>query len=286
MQPYVENVPEPPDCPYELLSKVGSGGWADVYRAIHPERPFEPVAVKVPKPGPVAKERFRREIDAMRRLDHVHLMPLIEASPKDEWYAMPLADTTLRHFHAANPADWDGLREALSSACGALMHAHAHGIIHRDVSPDNLLAVKGPHWLLSDFGLVRVSYTARSITPVGASFGAADFAAPEVQRDPRAATPAADIYSLGAIARWFTGISLNQTGLSLRGRYWSQFIDGTMALNAEDRWSLDGAAYHLANLPVEKVLSPTGFGVLPCLRCGGAIDAAGRCLRCGLLDEG
>jgi serine/threonine protein kinase len=285
MQPYIENVPEPPDCPYELLSKIGSGGWADVYRAIHPERSFEPVAIKVPKIGPLARERFRREIDAIRRLDHVHLMPLIEASLNDEWYAMPLADMSLRQFHAANPADWDGLRLALSSVCGALMHAHAHGIIHRDVSPDNLLAMKGSHWLLSDFGLVRVSY-AKSITPAGAVFGAAGFAAPEVQRDPRSATAASDVYSLGALARWFTGISLSQTGLSVHGQYWSELIDGTMALLAEDRWSLIEAAHHLANQRVEKVLSPTGFGGLPCLRCGGMIDAAGRCLRCGLLDEG
>lgn len=286
MDPYVENVPEPPDCPYELLSKIGSGGYADVYRAIHPDRPFEPVAVKVPKPGPVAAERFRREIDVLRRLDHVHLMTLIEASSRDEWFAMPLADMTLREFRAINPTDWEGLRMALSSACGALMHAHAHGVVHRDISPDNLLAIAGPHWLLSDFGVARITYASKSITPAGAGWGAAEFVAPEVQRDPRSASPASDVYSFGALARWFTGIGLAQPELSIRGQYWSPLIDGTMALSAGDRWDLSRIAGHVARPMLERVTTPPSFALGSCLRCGGAVSLAGRCLRCGLMDEG
>jgi serine/threonine protein kinase len=93
----------PPDCPYDLLARIGSGGCADIYSAIHPGRPFEAVAVKIQKPGPIAQQRFRREIDILRRLDHPHVMPLIQAGPRDDWYAMPYADGTLRTVHNANP---------------------------------------------------------------------------------------------------------------------------------------------------------------------------------------
>lgn len=286
MRPYVENVPEPPDCPYELLAEIGSGGCATVYNAIHPDRPFQAVAVKVPKPSPLTRERFRREIDALRRLDHPHVMPLIAASARDEWYAMPLADISLRTLGKECPGDWEGLRVALSAVSGALMHAHAHEIFHRDLSPENVLATVGRHWLLADFGLARFVEAPKAITPPGAAFGAADFAAPEVRRDPRSATAASDVYSLGALARWFTGIGFGQTGLSVRGGYWSKLIEGTMTLIAAERWSLSQTAYHLEHPPVERVVSPSSSSQLPCLRCGGTVDLNGRCLDCGLMDEG
>jgi serine/threonine protein kinase len=285
-------VPQPPDCPYDLLARIGEGGCADVYSAIHPDRPFDPVAVKVQKPGPLGQERFRREIDIARRLDHPHVMPLILASARDAWYVMPLADETLRELHDRNPYDWEGLRVALSGICGGLLHAHANGVVHRDVSPDNILATPGrhgPHWLLSDFGLARVRQPARSITPPGAMFGTPDFTAPEIHHDPRDATALSDAYSIGAVARWFTNIGREQVALSAEGRYWAELIQGTVIYTPQARWPITRIARHLETRPaVDRVLAGSASWEAPfCTRCGGrdGHDGAGRCTRCGFLDE-
>jgi serine/threonine protein kinase len=288
--------PTPPDCPYDLLARIGSGGCADVYSAIHPDRPLEPVAVKVQKPGPIAQQRFRREIDILRRLDHPHVMPLIEAGSRDDWYAMPLADGTLQTFRDANPSDWDGLRISLSGICGALLHAHANGVVHRDGSPCNILwtpGSHGPHWLLSDFGLARTSHSSKSLTPTGALFGTPGFAAPEIHHDPRMATPLSDAYSIGAIARWFTNISLDQSAPSAPGRYWSKLIRSTVAFEPDKRWPVTRIARYLEVQPTsDRVLlvgnSPARLWDAPfCTRCGARVshDGAGRCTRCGFMDE-
>jgi serine/threonine protein kinase len=282
----VSNDPRPPDCPYDFLGQIGSGGCAVVYRAIRLDRPTIAAAVKVQKPGPFGTARFRREIDIARRLDHPHVMPLIDASRVDAWYAMPLADGTLRRLHDRNPYDWEGLRTILGGVCGALLHAHANGIIHRDISPDNILQLPGHHWVLSDFGLARCERSAASITPPGALFGTPGFDAPEVHHDPRQASSASDAYSLGAIARWFTKISREQNATSERGKYWSELIRETTDYQPGRRWSIARIARHLEFAPATERVYNGGKELEACARCGGQDrqNGAGRCVRCGFLD--
>jgi hypothetical protein len=284
-------VPQPPDCPYDLLARIGEGGCADVYSAIHPDRPFDPVAVKVQKPGPLGQERFRREIDIARRLDHPHVMPLILASARDAWYVMPLADETLRELHDRNPYDWEGLRVALSGICGGSMHTPTEWSIETSrpttssqprVATDRTGYCPTSAWL-------AYAQPARSITPPGAMFVTPDFTAPEIHHDPRDATALSDAYSIGAIARWFTNIGREQVALSAEGRYWAELIQGTVIYTPQARWPITRIARHLETRPaVDRVLAGSASWEAPfCTRCGGrdGHDGAGRCTRCGFLDE-
>jgi serine/threonine protein kinase len=276
-----------PDCPYDLIAPIGWGGCAVVYSAIRRNNPLVAAAVKVQKPSVLGFERFRREIDIHSRLDHPHVMPLIEASARGDWYAMPLADYTLRGLHAQNPFDWESLRIALSGVCGALLHAHAHNVVHRDATPDNILALPGPHWVLSDFGLARICRASRQITRGSAMFGTPQFAAPEVHHDPRTVTGAADAYSLGAIASWFTNISSDQEVSSESGRYWSTLIRSTKVFYPEARWSVAQIAHYLESAPARARVRVLTRSSLPCARCQAyaGVDGAGRCTRCGFMDE-
>jgi serine/threonine protein kinase len=183
--------------------------------------------------------RFRREIDVLRELDHPHVMPIIEADPAARWYAMPIAEYTLRQLHDRDPLAWEALREALSSVCGAMLHMHAHGLVHRDASPGNVLCLQDGHWVLADYGLVRrPPGVSDSLTRTGMRFGTPRFSAPEVHHDPRTATSAADAYSLGALASWFTLIPPDREVSSAAGLYWSDLIRNTVLFDPRDRWSV------------------------------------------------
>ena len=271
------------NCPYDLERIVGEGGFAIVYRGIHRET-GRPAAVKVQRQGPLARWRFRHEIDAMQRLDHLHVMPVLEIDPLRRWYAMPLARYSLRQLHDREPTAWDELRRALGSINGTLMHTHPHGFIHRDVTPDNILLLQNGHWVLADYGLVMPRRPGtRRPTSSGMLIGTEFFSAPEVLRGPASATTASDVYSIGAIATWFTNITPTQTGtLSPIGAYWSTLIRSTFLIDPTARWTTVDVASHLANAPEPVTVLASGR-VSQCMRCGArdGWDHAERCLHCG-----
>jgi serine/threonine protein kinase len=275
---------EEADCPYEPGALLGAGGMARVYLGTHRVSGRQ-AAVKIPVGSPWAHERFRREVDAMDRFDHVHVMPLLEADPARRWYAMPWAMHSLRRVHLADPAAWGALRKALSSVAGALMHTHAHGCIHRDVTPDNILQLRNGHWVLADFGIAMIPGAERRGTRRNERFGAEGFTAPEL---PSEATPATDAYLIGAVASWFTSIRAGQSPSSSAGRAWLELIEGTVRRDPAERWSVPKVAAHLEQMDLERVVVLVG-PVRPeaCLRCGArdGLDAAERCLRCGFICE-
>src|SRR3954468_10905681 len=96
-------------CPYDLVAPIGSGGFAQVFRGERRDTGLV-AAIKIQKEGPVAMARFRREIDVLCQLDHPHVMPILEADPAGRWYAMPLAEHTLRWVHDHRPLDWETFR--------------------------------------------------------------------------------------------------------------------------------------------------------------------------------
>jgi serine/threonine protein kinase len=73
---------------YEIGRLIGEGGMARVFEGVHTERGFR-AAIKFPKGGPWAFERFRQEIEALEQLDHMHVMPLLGVDRRRGWYAMP-----------------------------------------------------------------------------------------------------------------------------------------------------------------------------------------------------
>ncbi len=275
-------------CPYDLERLLGEGGMARVHLGIHRESGRE-AAIKVPKGGPLGAPRFLREIDVLQRLDHPHVMPILEIDRRRRWYAMPLADYSLADLHERNPFDGEQLRVALSSLSGALMHSHAYGFVHRDVSPVNLMRLGNGHWTLADYGLVKASGLDEIRTSPNATFGTPRFSAPEVHLNPADATATADAWSVGALASWFTGIGVMAGDDSRLGAFFSPVIDGTMRIDPASRWTMDRIASHLnAELPVAVRVPVLAATATPdqCVRCGARTghDASCRCLGCGFID--
>jgi serine/threonine protein kinase len=143
-----------------VSEEIGRGGMAVVYKADDLKH-GRVVALKVLQPHFVAslgRERFLREIAVTARLDHAHILPLLDSGEAGEvlYYVMPFVDgESLRarlNREKQLPLD-DALRIALEVA-DALSYAHARGIVHRDIKPENIL-LGSSHARVADFGIAR-----------------------------------------------------------------------------------------------------------------------------------
>ncbi|MFD8421251.1 serine/threonine-protein kinase [Streptomyces sp. NPDC059466] len=192
---------------YRLLAKLGHGGMGTVWRA-EDETVDREVAVKEPRlPDHLpereranAFERMRREARAAARLDHpavvnVHDVAVVDGQP---WIVMELVRG--RSLGAALEEGTLGVREAARiglEVLGALEAAHAAGILHRDVKPDNVLL--GPHGrvVLTDFGIAQIEGET-SLTDTGGFVGSPEYIAPERVLGQRPG-PSCDLWSLGVV---------------------------------------------------------------------------------------
>ncbi|MEU2615443.1 serine/threonine-protein kinase [Micromonospora sp. NPDC007271] len=192
---------------YELELRVGVGGMSEVWRA-HDLVLDRTVAVKLISPGldgeAGSAERIRAEARAAARLVHpnvasVHDFGTATAADGRElpYIVMELAEgETLAAHLRGGPLDWRIAARVCAEVSAALAAAHAHGIVHRDVKPANvILAPSGVKVL--DFGIAAPTGTPDH-TPDGIVLGTPAYLAPE-QLDRRPATPAADLYALGVL---------------------------------------------------------------------------------------
>jgi serine/threonine protein kinase len=190
---------------YELTERIGGGGMAEVYRARQLTAFGREVAIKVIRAGysedPSFRERFLREAQAISKLSHPNILPLIEfGEEKDILYlVMPLArEGTLRDLlkQRNGPLPLDEAVPIFVQLCDAVQYAHEEGIIHRDIKPQNVLLQRRTHVLLADFGIARDTAETQ-MTATGAGIGTVEYMAPEQaigQADMRS-----DIYSLGVV---------------------------------------------------------------------------------------
>jgi hypothetical protein len=189
--------------PYRLLGRLGSGGMGRVY--LGRSAGGRTVAVKIVHPHFALDEefraRFRREVEAARRVGGAWTAPVLDADPEAPvpWVATgyaagpslatAVADTGPLPAHSVR-ALGAGLAEALTAV-------HELGLVHRDVKPSNvLLTLDGP--LLIDFGIARATDGTASLTSTGVSIGSPGYMSPE-QILGKGATGAADVFSLGAV---------------------------------------------------------------------------------------
>jgi eukaryotic-like serine/threonine-protein kinase len=191
---------------YRIERELGQGGMATVYLA-HDIRHERDVAIKVLHPdlgAALGGERFLTEIRTTARLQHPHILPLLDSGSADGllYYVMPLVTgETLRarlEREKQLPLD-DAVRIARETA-DALGYAHGIGIIHRDIKPENIL-LQNNHAVVADFGIaLAVQHAGGSrMTQTGLSLGTPQYMSPEQAMGEKTIDARSDIYALGAV---------------------------------------------------------------------------------------
>lgn len=145
---------------YLVEREIGRGGMATVFLALD-QRLDRRVAIKVLDPElgvALGPERFKREIEFVARLEHPHVLRILDSGEADGllYYVMPFVEGESLAARLERERQLS-VEEAVSitrQVAGALSHAHEHGIVHRDIKPDNIL-LQGDQALVADFGIAR-----------------------------------------------------------------------------------------------------------------------------------
>ena len=163
---------------FRVERELGGGGMSRVF-LVHDDSLDRQIVVKVLPPELAAElstERFKREILLAARLQHPHIVPLLTAGAREGllYYVMPFIDgeslrARLARHHELPVGE---VTRILRDVADALAFAHANGVVHRDIKPDNVL-MAGHHALVTDFGVSRALSNAGdvTITSVGMALG-------------------------------------------------------------------------------------------------------------------
>ncbi|NVJ09627.1 serine/threonine protein kinase [Myxococcus sp. AM001] len=217
---------------YKNLGSLGRGGCAEVFRALD-SRTGETVALKVPNESSEELRRFSREVNQLKGLSHENVIEILDAS--ERWYTMRLADGNLTSL-APTLCDEERI-EAVSHAAKGLAFVHSKGLVHRDVSPNNILRID-KRWVVSDFGFVKKPKGMSSVPKTQGAFGTLGYVAPEVQAmGAHHATPRSDIYSLGQIVVFITTGKRPGNGSRIEvPRIWESLVEKMTAVAEYERF--------------------------------------------------
>src|SRR3954453_3962589 len=206
--PAVSRPPQPGDLiadRYELEELVGTGGMSSVFRA-HDRQLERDIAIKILHrhyaDDPEYLERFRREARAVARLSHPNIVTVIDRGDDDGRQFIVfeyvegenLKELVLRSGRLSVRR---GLELALAIADG-LSFAHDHGLVHRDVKPQNILLSREGEVKVTDFGIARSLHMEHGVTQTGTVLGTGEYLAPE-QASGKQVSPATDVYSPGVV---------------------------------------------------------------------------------------
>lgn len=200
---------------YRIERKLGAGGMAEVYLA-RDLRHDRDVAIKVMRRElgqTLGAQRFLREIRLLARLQHPHILGLVDSGEADGvvYYVMPyLAEGSLRdRLSRERELPIADALQILSEVAGALEHAHAEGVVHRDIKPENILFNAG-HAQVSDFGIARLvsdlgdpalsTALGTALTTAGLAIGTPQYMAPEQAAGDPKIDHRADLYAFGVVA--------------------------------------------------------------------------------------
>jgi TolB-like protein len=191
---------------YEIERELGRGGMATVYLA-RDRKHDRPVALKVLRPELAAvlgAERFLREIRLTARLQHPHILTLIDSGEADGlvYYAMPFVDgESLRgRLERAGPLALEEAVQIVRAVAAALDHAHRQEIVHRDIKPENILLHQGEA-MVADFGIALAlsGIAGDRLTETGITLGTAAYMSPEQASAEPDLDGRADVYALGCV---------------------------------------------------------------------------------------
>jgi serine/threonine-protein kinase len=192
---------------YRIERELGAGGMATVYLA-EDLKHRRKVALKVLRPelaAAMGPSRFAREIEVAARLQHPHVLPLHDSGEADGflYYVMPYVEGESLRERLARVGELpvhDTLR-ILIEVVDALAYAHAQGVVHRDIKPDNIM-LSGRHALVTDFGVAKAVSEAtgrNSLTTVGVALGTPSYMAPEQAAADPHLDHRVDIYAIGVV---------------------------------------------------------------------------------------
>ncbi len=191
---------------YRLDREVGAGGMATVYLA-HDLKHERDVAIKVLHAdlgAALGAERFLSEIKTTAKLQHPHILPLLDSGEADGllYYVMPYVrgETLRARLEREHQLPIPDALLIAREVADALHAAHGLGIVHRDVKPENILLQDG-HALVADFGIALAVQTAGGarMTQTGLSLGTPSYMSPEQAMGERSVEARSDIYALGAV---------------------------------------------------------------------------------------
>jgi serine/threonine-protein kinase len=224
---------------YLIGRELGQGGMAVVFQA-EDRASGAAVAIKLLLPAvasQVGVARFTREIELARRLEHPHILRVLDTGEADglPFYVMPFITGAVLRARLRLDATFP-LADAVTigtQVADALAYAHAEGILHRDIKPENLLLEDGPRVIVADFGVGKAlsASGASSLTETGFVVGTPAYMSPEQAAGDPALDGRSDLYSLGVVLYELIGGRLPFTGRTAQQVIASRFTTTPVALS-------------------------------------------------------
>ncbi|MBR7835447.1 serine/threonine protein kinase, partial [Actinospica durhamensis] len=269
---------------YRISAELGRGGMGRVWRAYDPMLDRDVALKEIVLPSGMSADergrallRIRREARAAARLNHagiVRVHDIVEHAGSPMIVMEYLDGRSLREvIDMQGPLPLDRAVALGAAVLAALRHAHAAGVVHRDLKPDNIMVTADGRIVLTDFGIARVLGEHTPVTVPGTIIGTPAFMAPELIEG-KAPTPAADLWSLGAtlyaaveghppfeggsITELCLAILLHQAPPARNARELTAVLDGLMVKDPAQRataaWTEDRLA-HLAHRAAETTVT-------------------------------